>query len=326
MPIYDKTELSRRAKALSVVRDTFEKVLRLCDILRFFDSSELFRDRLALKGGTAINLLFFNLPRLSVDIDLDFCANVDKEDMIAIREIIQDRLMKFMAASGYSLSPKSKTYHSLHSYVFEYVNAGGMKDNIKIEINYSLRSHVLPVQRIKMPSDIVEGDFEVNTVSPIEIYATKTVALLTRGAARDLYDMNYMVSHDLFSGEELESYRQCIVFYLAVATESPITKIDYRAMNLITPHKITTDLKPVIRDRDAFELDRAKENVMDFLDDNLFLTEKDVVFLKEFQKGNYRPDLIFEGEALNRIENHPMAIWKTQNNRERSRSRDRDER
>ena len=47
MPIYDKTELSRRAKDLSVVRDTFEKVLRLCDILRFFDSSELFRDRLA---------------------------------------------------------------------------------------------------------------------------------------------------------------------------------------------------------------------------------------------------------------------------------------
>ena len=66
MPTYDKIYLANRAKELSVVRDTFEKVLRFCDILRFFDS------KLALKGGTAINLLFFDLPRLSVDIDLDF--------------------------------------------------------------------------------------------------------------------------------------------------------------------------------------------------------------------------------------------------------------
>ena len=88
MPIYDKTELAYRAKELSVVRDTFEKVLRLCEILRFFDSSELLRSTLALKGGTAINLLFFNLPRLSVDIDLDFCINVDKEALVSIKETI----------------------------------------------------------------------------------------------------------------------------------------------------------------------------------------------------------------------------------------------
>lgn len=320
MPIYDKTELAYRAKELSVVRDTFEKVLRLCEILRFFDSSELLRSTLALKGGTAINLLFFNFPRLSVDIDLDFCINVDKEALVSIKETIRDRLLKYMIASGYLLSPKSKNYHSLHSYVFEYTNSGGMKDNIKIEINYSLRSHVLPTQRIRMPSNIVNGDFEVNTVSPIEIYATKTVALLTRGAARDLYDMNYMVSHDLFSGEELELYRQCVVFYLAVATESPIMDIHYRSIDLITPHKITTDLKPVIRDRDAFELEQAKETVMDFLDDNLFFTEMDIAFLKEFQNGSYRPELIFRGETLKRIENHPMAIWKTQKNRDRDRS------
>ena len=35
-------------------------------------------------------------------------------------------------------------YHSLYSYVYEYINSGGVKDNIKIEINYSLRSHILP--------------------------------------------------------------------------------------------------------------------------------------------------------------------------------------
>ena len=39
-------------------------------------------EALALKGGTAINLTIFNLPRLSVDIDLDYSRNVSKDEMI----------------------------------------------------------------------------------------------------------------------------------------------------------------------------------------------------------------------------------------------------
>ena len=31
-----------------------------------------------------------------------------------------------------TLSLKSKQYHALDSFVYEYVNAGGMKDNLKI--------------------------------------------------------------------------------------------------------------------------------------------------------------------------------------------------
>ena len=32
-------------------------------------------------------------------------------------------------------------------FVYEYINCGGTKDNLKIEINYMLRCHVLPVAR-----------------------------------------------------------------------------------------------------------------------------------------------------------------------------------
>lgn len=69
MPIYDKAELAREASQLGYVRDTFEKVLRLKDILEFFNENEFLKKHFALKGGTAINLTVFNLPRLSVDID-----------------------------------------------------------------------------------------------------------------------------------------------------------------------------------------------------------------------------------------------------------------
>lgn len=50
-------------------------------------------------------------------------------------------------AIGYILSSKSKNYHALDSFVYEYVNCGGVKDNFKIEINYMLCCHVLPVLR-----------------------------------------------------------------------------------------------------------------------------------------------------------------------------------
>lgn len=54
------------------VRDTFEKVLRLKEILKFLNEDKSLREHLLLKGGTAINLTVFNLPRLSVDIDMDY--------------------------------------------------------------------------------------------------------------------------------------------------------------------------------------------------------------------------------------------------------------
>ena len=44
MPKYNKQILAEKAKELSVVRDTLEKVMRLRDILAFFDNSELLSD------------------------------------------------------------------------------------------------------------------------------------------------------------------------------------------------------------------------------------------------------------------------------------------
>ena len=135
----DRLSLGRMAKELGFVRDTLEKVCRLADVLKFMESDELLSGAIALKGGTAINLTIFNLPRLSVDIDLDYCRSIDREKMLADRDIITKKISKYMSANGYALSTKSKNYHALDSFVYEYINCGGVKDNIKIEINYMLR-------------------------------------------------------------------------------------------------------------------------------------------------------------------------------------------
>ena len=144
---FDRILLGKQAKELGFVRDTFEKVCRLADVLTFMESDPLLAESLALKGGTAINLTILNLPRLSVDIDLDFSKDVSREPMLVERKQIFLHIKKYMEATGYSLSFKSKRYHALDSFVYEYINAGGMKDNLKIEINYMLRCHVLPVSR-----------------------------------------------------------------------------------------------------------------------------------------------------------------------------------
>lgn len=128
---FDRMMLGRMAKEMGFVRDTLEKVCRLADVLGFIEEDELLTDSIALKGGTAINLTIFDLPRLSVDIDLDYCKSVERDAMLSDRESITARISKYMMANGYILSPKSKNYHALDSFVYEYLNAGGVKDNLK---------------------------------------------------------------------------------------------------------------------------------------------------------------------------------------------------
>ncbi|NTW05425.1 MAG: nucleotidyl transferase AbiEii/AbiGii toxin family protein [Peptococcaceae bacterium] len=72
---YDVIYLGKKAEELGFVRDTLEKVTRLADILEYLNTNPILKESLALKGGTAINLTIFNLPRLSVDIDMDYLIN-----------------------------------------------------------------------------------------------------------------------------------------------------------------------------------------------------------------------------------------------------------
>lgn len=148
MSEYDRRIIGKQAAEVGFIRNAFEKVCRLAEVLHFFERDPVLAKHLALKGGTAINLTIFNLPRLSVDIDLDFAENLPLDIMNSTRETINDTILRFMQSQGYERSvAKSKQYHTLDSFVYLYTNAGGVPDNIKVEVNYSLRSHVLPLKR-----------------------------------------------------------------------------------------------------------------------------------------------------------------------------------
>lgn len=310
MAQFDRISLGRQAKELGFVRDTFEKVCRLADVLSFLESDSLLSGSLALKGGTAINLTIFNLPRLSVDIDLDFSKNVSREAMLLERERINEHISKYMTASGYDLSPKSRKSHALDSFVYEYVNAGGMKDNLKIEINYMLRCHVFPVSRRAVGLPWNDKEFTVLSVHPMEMFSAKVVALLNRSAARDLYDVFNLQKYGLFDETQEGLFKKCIMFYSAIASENVPEHFDFRGIGKISAQKIKTDLSPVLRRAERFGLSVAQKQVDDYLK-GLLLPEGDLSFWTAFAKGEYKPELLFDDiELLSRIEQHPMALWR----------------
>ena len=309
---YDRITLGRQAKELGFVRDTLEKVCRLADILAFMEKDPLLSDSLALKGGTAINLTIFDLPRLSVDIDLDFSKEVERAAMLEKRKKITEHIQKYMAAEGYQLSAKSKQYHALDSFVYEYVNAGGMKDNLKIEINYMLRAHILPVSRRRVNLPWQKESITVLSVDPLEIFGAKVVALLSRTAARDLYDIFNLQKYGLFDESEEPLLRKCVVFYSAIAAEKAPECFTFDHIMQLAPQRIKTDLIPVLRCGEYFDLESAQKKTMEYLKGFLLPeNSSELQFWHSFNNQEYRPDLLFlDDEFLDRIKQHPMALWK----------------
>lgn len=313
---FDKNTIGRQAKELGFVRDTFEKVCRLADVLKFFENDDILSSNLALKGGTAINLTIFNLPRLSVDIDLDFSENISRDEMLEKRPIITERISKYMSANGYVLSSKSKQHHALDSFVFEYQNAGGMKDNIKIEINYIIRCHILPVTRRKVNLPWLSEELSILSVAPMEIFASKIVALLNRTAPRDLYDIHNLLELGLFDESEQDMLKKCVVFYSCIGSETVHKEFTFESLDKMPQNKIKTDLLPVLRFGAYFDLKPAREKVTDYLKSLLVLTPQETEFIDNFGNGEYKPELIFEGDMLNNVSEHPMAIWKCNKTKE----------
>jgi len=308
---YDKNYISKRATEFGFIRDTLEKVYRLADILEYINSDPLLKGNLALKGGTAINLTIFNLPRLSVDIDLDYMINDSKEEMLENRAIINAALEKFMEKSGYKLSPRTKTPHSLDSWVFEYVNSGGGKDAIKIEINYSLRAHIFPAQEMRIITEHFESEYSLNCLNVLEIFGSKINALLNRAAARDLYDVSNMIKSGLFDEMQENMLRKCAVFYAAISARKVNKSFDTNAIDGITKYKIRTDLFPVLTKKETFDLDAAKTTVKRYIKELMALTIEENEFLDRFEAKEYMPELLFtDSQIIDRIKNHPMALWK----------------
>jgi predicted nucleotidyltransferase component of viral defense system len=312
---YNKQDLDKLALETNFIRDNLEKAFRLCNILQHFGENPLLSKSLALKGGTAINLTVFDLPRLSVDIDWDFAIPCNKKEMLDMRSEINREIINFMTSQKYALNRGTKNPHSLDSWVFYYQNVVNNKDNIKIEINYSLRNHVFPLMEGTTSVNFLP-QVQVQILSPMELFGSKIKALIERCAARDLYDVHNMLTKKIFEDDELDLLRKTILFYLAVGSSKQLTEnFSFENIQKLKFSQIRSSLMPVLRKSERFDFEKAKEEIINFLQELLILTSKEKVFIMEFNKGNYRPDLLFDDPLIiKRIKHHPMALWKTRKN------------
>ena len=273
---YSKQYIYEIAQKSGFLANNTEKVIRLLDVLKFIDE-ELNRisHQLILKGGTAINLIYTNLTRLSVDIDLDYVGSLEKEQTLKDRERILESLDNYMLKEGYSVSSKSRGSAILVSRTYAYINAYGNRDNIKVEINFIDRIHILPIVNRK----INYFDKEVMTNAPLEeeLFAMKICALIDRSKPFEL-------NENIFKGIE------------AVSKDS-----------------IKKELLPVLKKSEKLNLEAIKQEVINFLQDLLVLNSDETKYLEEFSKGTFNPSLLFDVCSAERAAKHPMAKWRINN-------------
>ena len=164
----------------------------------------------ALKGGTAINLFFRDLPRISVDIDLAYLP---------------------LKPRGEALDEIDTELHSLAREIGERVAGATVRETnsngqlirlvvstsdavIKIEPNLVFRGSVYPPEERNL-SPAAQNHFEafvrVQSLSAADLYGSKLCAALDRQHPRDLFDVKLLLDNEGITQE----IRKAFVVYLA---------------------------------------------------------------------------------------------------------------
>lgn len=308
---YSRKYIEALNKDNNFIQNNLEKVVRLLDVLTFiFTELDPYGDKLVLKGGTAINLIYTNLARLSVDIDLDYIGSLDKEKASQDRDIIMDVLDNYMLGEDYEISSKSRGSVILASRTYTFTNASHNKDNIKVEINFIDRIHIGP--SIRKTINYLEKEVMVQTLLLEELFGMKMCALIDRSKPRDLFDVNKLKKNMTFI--EVDRLRKMTVFYLSLDGIFDVNEHTFDSIRAIGQEDIKKELLPVLAKNSKFDLTETKEEVISFLKGLLMLTDNEKKYLEEFAKGNFDPYLLFDKSFdVERAAKHPMAKWRAAN-------------
>lgn len=164
-------QIKKIAKEKGFETNTLEKVARLLIILKEISKDEETKSKIAFFGGTAINSIYNNYPRLSVDIDLQYIGSNKKEVMLKDREIINKKISNILKKHQYNFEEKS--YYALNQFHINYIMDTNHQEKIKIEINYFDRVPILPLTTKNVKSPINESPFKILTLEKEELYAKK---------------------------------------------------------------------------------------------------------------------------------------------------------
>jgi len=277
----------------------YRQVQLLVRILPLLDSEKCF----ALKGGTAINLFYRELPRLSVDIDLLYLPSEEREEALAnIREALS-RLSELI----------KKTIPGIHiQNTHEQSNALRLilqSDDVRIKVELSpvIRGTVFPEVRMEV-CETVEREFgyaEIQVASLPDLYAGKIAAALDRQHPRDLFDVKFLLENEGFT----EDLRKTFLVFL-ISHQRPMAE-------LLAPHR--KDIREIYEsefaqmaevDIPVEELERTREQLVTVI--NKEMTSDERAFLLSFKERKPQWELLGLPN-MEEVAHLPSVQWKLLN-------------
>ena len=234
-------DLLREAAASGFQIQVLEKVLRLMELLEGLRSHPFSGSRLALKGGTALNLFVFDLPRLSVDIDLNYTGSAERQVMLEERPKVAQALAAVAARAGMAIQ-RVPEEHAGGKWRLSYQSVTGRPGVLEVDVNFLLRTPLWPVTPLNSRR---VGAFRVEGIPVLDLHelaAGKLGALFGREASRDLFDVR-----ELFATTDLEREKLRLAFVVYGA----FNRRDWRTVRLddvrVTPEEVDRRLVPLLR-------------------------------------------------------------------------------
>jgi predicted nucleotidyltransferase component of viral defense system len=314
MNMISKERLVKEQQATGYRQEIIEKVVWLINVLNSIAEDSYLKNRLALKGGTALNLFYFELPRLSVDADFNYIGAVDKETMLKERPELEQRLQKLLQRLGLSLARNSQV-HAGGKMSWRYPSALGNQGTIEIDINFMYRAPLLP--SIPKTSIKLAGQ-QINDLLLLDLHevaAGKLAALIDRGAGRDIFDAFHLFQHP---GINKMLLRQLFVVYAAMSHKKNFLDIEVKDV-IVDRKDLQNKLIPVLSHhshnfRSAQEwVDHLTQEVQLHFKQLLPFTEKEQLFIKSIQESSeIKAELLTtDDELIDKIKSHPALLWAT---------------
>lgn len=291
---------------------TVDKVERLLDLLDEMERHPALRGKLALHGGTAINLFMLDVPRLSVDLDVSYIGSVPREDMLADRPRVEAGIEAVAQALGYAVEAHPGG-HAGRTFLLRYRGDWGV-DHVKIDCIYMNRSPILPPVVRETP---VRPGAKVRTFADAELAAGKVKAFFDRVKVRDLYDVSNLLSvYGSLEPDGQETAHRLALYYasLSACFPKPFEGRERRFTDRLS--ELADQLYPMLRSStERSTLEGLIKDVERFTAEWVLpRTDGEREYLERLAGGDYRPELVFpdkvmaESAAVN-----PEALWKVEN-------------
>jgi predicted nucleotidyltransferase component of viral defense system len=310
--------LTAQAETTGFRPDMLEKVGLLLQLLDAVRSHPFLKDKLVLKGGTALNLFIFDVPRLSIDIDLNYVGAVDRETMLAERPKVEEALQAVFSREGFMVR-RVPAEHAGGKWQLRYPSTGGQGGNLELDVNFMFRIPLWPVKNMDSRQLGIWQAIGIHVVDVHELAAGKLSALMSRRQARDLFDCSNLFRLDDLDRERL---RLAFVVYGAMSRRDwrtvATSDVDFDIADLeqrLIPTLRASGVESIRKDHFGKDL---VEDCRNFLAGLLPFTDAEMEFLNRvLDKGEIGPELLTDDEDLqDRIRRHPLLEWKALNVRE----------